>query len=321
MQAETGIIVRKKTLLVLVGPTGVGKTETALRVAERYGCPILNADSRQLYREIPIGTAAPTADEQQRVKHYFVGTRSLREDCNAGMYAREAVDLLTRLARQADGDGRSYEPFAILTGGSMLYIDAVCRGLDDIPAVSEATRLSVQDAYRTKGLGWLQAEVEQRDPEYWQQVDRCNPQRLMHCLEICLEMDRPYSDYRTGIQAPQHPWQTVTVGLERPREVLYERINRRVEQMINAGLEDEARSVYPLRHLNSLNTVGYKEMFAYFDGQLTLPEAINLIQQNSRHYAKRQMTWFRRQKDIHWLQAEQDYETQLDFIDTCLRTL
>lgn len=151
LQAETGIIVRKKTLLVLVGPTGVGKTETALRVAERYGCPILNADSRQLYREIPIGTAAPTADEQQRVKHYFVGTRSLREDCNAGMYAREAVDLLTRLARQADGDGRSYEPFAILTGGSMLYIDAVCRGLDDIPAVSEATRLSVQDAYRTKG--------------------------------------------------------------------------------------------------------------------------------------------------------------------------
>ena len=310
---------RKKTLLVLVGPTGVGKTETALRVAERYGCPILNADSRQLYREIPIGTAAPTAAEQQRVKHYFVGTRSLREDCNAGMYARDAVELLTCLARQ--DDGRTYEPFAILTGGSMLYIDAVCQGLDDIPKVSEATRQSVQDAYRTNGLAWLQGEVERRDAKYWLEVDRQNPQRLMHCLEICLETGRPYSDYRTGMQAPQHPWQTLKIGLERQRDVLYERINRRVEQMIADGLEAEARSVYPLRHLNSLNTVGYKEMFAYFDGQLTLPEAINLIQQNSRHYAKRQMTWFRRQNDIHWLQAEQDYETQLDFIDTCLRAM
>jgi tRNA dimethylallyltransferase len=288
-------------------------------VAERYGCPILNADSRQLYREIPIGTAAPTAAEQQRVKHYFVGTRSLREDCNAGMYARDAVELLTCLARQ--DDGRTYEPFAILTGGSMLYIDAVCQGLDDIPKVSEATRQSVQDAYRTNGLAWLQGEVERRDAKYWLEVDRQNPQRLMHCLEICLETGRPYSDYRTGIQAPQHPWQTLKIGLERPRDVLYERINRRVEQMIADGLEAEARSVYPLRHLNSLNTVGYKEMFAYFDGQLTLPEAINLIQQNSRHYAKRQMTWFRRQNDIHWLQAEQDYETQLDFIDTCLRAV
>lgn len=304
-----------KTLLVIVGPTGVGKTETALRVAERYGCPIVNADSRQLYREIPIGTAAPTAEEQKRVKHYFVGTRSLTQDYNAGAFARDAEALLNSLAKETTAD-----PFAILTGGSMLYIDALCRGLDDMPKVSTATRQSVQQGYRDKGLEWLQREVEARDPQYWQQVDRFNPQRLMHCLEICLETGQPYSAFRTGTAQPQHPWRTLIIGLDRPREQLYERINRRVLDMMAAGLEEEARSVYHLRHLNSLNTVGYKEMFAYFEGRLTLTEAVNLIQQNSRHYAKRQLTWFRRQNDIHWLSAEWNYEKQMEYMDTCLRT-
>jgi len=315
--------------LVVVGPTGVGKTETALRLAERYECPIVNADSRQVYREIPIGTAAPTEEEQKRVKHYFVGTRSLREDYNAGMYARDATEVLNRLYEQAvkdtektaeATDGETWKPFAILTGGSMLYIDAVCRGLDDIPKTDEVTRQRVQEGYRERGLEWLQQEVQKRDPSYWQEVDRQNPQRLMHCLEVCLTTGQPYSTYRTGMAEPQHPWRVVTVGLEREREELYERINRRVEQMMAAGLEAEARSVYELRHLNSLNTVGYKEMFQYIDGQLTREEAIRMIQQNSRHYAKRQMTWYRRQNDIKWLQATWDYETQLEFIDTCLRT-
>lgn len=315
--------------MVVVGPTGVGKTETALRLAERYGCPIVNADSRQVYREIPIGTAAPTEEEQRRVKHYFVGTRSLREDYNAGMYARDAAEVLTRLYEQAAKDtekaaeaanGQAWKPFALLTGGSMLYIDAVCKGLDDIPKADETTRRRVQEGYRERGLEWLQTEVELRDPAYWQEVDRQNPQRLMHCLEVCLMSGQPYSSYRTGIGAPQHPWRTVTVGIEREREELYERINRRVEQMMAAGLEAEARSVYELRHLNSLNTVGYKEMFQYIAGRMTREEAIRMIQQNSRHYAKRQMTWYRRQNDIKWLQATWDYEKKLDFIDTCLRT-
>ncbi len=308
------------TLLVVIGPTGVGKTETALRLAERYGCPIINADSRQVYREIPIGTAAPTAAEQRRVKHYFVGTRSVTEDYNAGAYARDCEEVLRKVKREM-GD----EPFAILTGGSMLYIDAVCEGLDDIPSVKPETRRQVQEAYREKGLPWLQEEVALRDPQYWQQVDRQNPQRLMHCLEICLETGLAYStfrkstvDSRKSIVESQKPWRIVKIGLEREREELYERINRRVVEMIDDGLEEEARRVYPLRHLNSLNTVGYKEMFAYIDGRLTLDEAIKMIQQNSRHYAKRQMTWFRRQKDIHWLNAAENYETQLAFIDTCL---
>lgn len=207
----------------------------------------------------------------------------------------------------------------------MLYIDAVCEGLDDIPSVKPETRRQVQEAYREKGLPWLQEEVALRDPQYWQQVDRQNPQRLMHCLEICLETGLAYStfrkstvDSRKSIVESQKPWRIVKIGLEREREELYERINRRVAQMIADGLEEEARRVYPLRHLNSLNTVGYKEMFAYLDGRLTLDEAIKMIQQNSRHYAKRQMTWFRRQKDIHWLNAAENYETQLAFIDTCL---
>ena len=300
------------TLLVIQGPTGVGKTELALRVAEHYGCPILNCDSRQLYRDIPIGTAAPTAAEQARVRHYFVGTLDLTEDYSAGQYERDALALLDRLFREHD--------VLILSGGSMLYADAVCHGLDDLPAVPAAIRADVQRGYEDGGIAWLQQEVQRLDPDYWTIVDQMNPARLRHCVELSLTTGKPYSSLLTK-QSSLRPFRILKIGLDRPREELYERINRRVEQMIADGLEAEARSVYPLRHLNSLNTVGYKEMFAYFDGQLTLPEAINLIQQNSRHYAKRQITWFRRQNDIHWLQAEQDYETQLDFIDTCLRAM
>lgn len=298
------------TLLVIVGPTGVGKTELALRVAERLGCPIVSCDSRQIYREIPVGTAAPTADELARVKHYFIGTHSVDEDYNAGQYERDALALLSELFQ-------SYE-VVVMTGGSMLYIDAVCKGLDAIPEVSAELRETLRSQYEEKGLGWLQAEVEWLDPDYWQEVDRQNPQRLLHCLEVSVATGAPYSRLRTH-SAVQRPFRIVKVGLNRPRAELYERINQRVELMMAQGLEDEARAVYPKRANNSLQTVGYRELFAYMDGEYGRERAIELIQQNSRHYAKRQMTWFGRDKSIHWLDASNDYEENSNIIDDLLR--
>lgn len=299
-------------LLVITGATGVGKTGLTLRLAEHFGCPVVNADSRQIYREIPIGTAAPTAEEQARVPHYFVGTKSVREDFSAGKYEVSCLELLKNLQTKSKST-----PFAILTGGSMLYIDAVCNGLDDIPTVRQDIRETVRKNYAEKGLEWLQAEVQCLDPKYWDFVDRQNPQRLMHCLEVTLSAGEPYSNFRQ--QKPtKRDFEIVKVALERPREELYDRINRRVDIMLAAGLEAEARAVYPLRHLNSLQTVGYRELFDYFDGKTTRDEAIRLIKQNSRHYAKRQMTWFRADKTIHWLNADLNYETQLDTITAWL---
>ena len=299
-----------KTLLLILGPTGVGKTELSLRVAEHFGCPILNCDSRQIYRSIPIGTAAPTEEEQARVKHYFVATRDLDQDYNAGQYERDAIALMEELFRTCDT--------LVMTGGSMLYADAVCYGLDDLPAVPETIRRQVHQAYETQGLAWLQSEVQRLDPDYWNEVDQQNPARLTHCVELCLTTGKPYSSLRTATTKIR-PFRILKIGLERPREELYDRINRRVEQMIADGLVDEARKVYHLRHLNSLQTVGYRELFACFDGEYDLTRAIELIQQNTRHYAKRQMTWFRRDKTIHWLNADNDYEENIHLIDDLLR--
>lgn len=299
------------TLLVIQGPTGVGKTELALRVAEHYGCPILNCDSRQLYRDIPIGTAAPTAAEQARVHHYFVGTLDLTEDYSAGQYERDALALLDRLFREHD--------VLILSGGSMLYADAVCHGLDDLPAVPVAIRAGVQRGYEEGGLEWLQSEVQRLDPKYWEEVDRQNPARLRHCVELSLTTGKPYSSLLTK-QSSLRPFRILKIGLDRPREELYERINRRVVQMMDDGFLDEARRVYPERRLNSLQTVGYKELFAYLDGTCDLPRAIEMIQQNTRHYAKRQLTWLRRDPDIHWLDAREAYEKNLHIIDGLLRS-
>lgn len=299
-----------RTLLLILGPTGVGKTELSLRVAEHYGCPIVNCDSRQVFRSIPIGTAAPTAQEQARVKHYFVATRELEDDYNAGQFERDAMELLDTLFKTHE--------VVVMTGGSMLYADAVCNGLDDLPNIPDALRQQVQRDYETKGLEWLQTEVQRLDPAYWQLVDQQNPARLAHCVEMCLTTGQTYSSLRTG-ERKQRPFRIIKIGLERPREELYDRINRRVIQMMADGLEDEAKAVYPKRQLNSLQTVGYKELFAYFDGEYDRNRAIELIQQNTRHYAKRQMTWFRRDKDIHWLQANDDYEKNIHLIDTLLR--
>lgn len=319
-----------KTLVLIVGPTGVGKTELSLRVAEHYGCPILNCDSRQVFKGIPIGTAAPTAEEQARVKHYFVATRELEEDYNAGQYERDALELIEQLFEQHD--------VLVMTGGSMLYADAVCKGLDDLPAVPAEIRQEVRlratgDGLRVtdEGLKWLQAEVQRLDPEYWKVVDQANPARLAHCVELCMTTGKPYSSLRkkpsafsrqhsdVSIQNTERPFRIVKVALERERADLYARIDARVKQMMNDGLLDEAKAVYPKRQLNSLQTVGYKELFAYMDGEYDLPRAIELIQQNTRHYAKRQLTWFRRDKEIHWLNANDDYEKNISLIDNYLR--
>lgn len=311
----------KKALLLLLGPTGVGKTELSLRVAEHYGCPIVSCDSRQVFRGIPVGTAAPTAEELSRVQHYFIATRELEDDYNAGQYERDALELLDQLFERHD--------VVVMTGGSMLYADAVCKGLDDLPAVPAEIRQKVayprslpngKEESREEWLQWLQSEVQRLDPDYWKIVDQQNPARLVHCVELSLTAGKPYSSLLTKSPMPHapRPFRIVKVGLERDREELYDRINRRVEQMMAEGLEAEAKAVYPKRHLRSLQTVGYRELFAYFDGEYDLARAIELIQQNSRHYAKRQLTWFRRDKDIHWLNANNDYEKNLHIIDDLL---
>ena len=309
-------MVNIKTLVLILGPTGVGKTELSLRVAEHYGCPILSCDSRQIYRGIPIGTAAPTAEDLARVKHYFIATRELDEDYNAGQYERDALALMEQLF--ADHE------VLVMTGGSMLYADAVCHGLDDLPSVPASIRADVQRAYEAQGLEWLQSEVQRLDPDYWEVVDRQNPARLAHCVELCLTTGRAYSGMlrlkANGERLKkERPFRIIKIGLDRPRAELYARINERVKQMMADGLLDEAKAVYDRRQLNSLQTVGYKELFAYLDGEYDLDRAVELIQQNTRHYAKRQLTWFRRDKDIQWLNAHDEYEKNIHTIDALLR--
>lgn len=295
------------TLVVILGPTGVGKTELSLRLAEEYGCPIVSADSRQIYSDLPIGTAAPSPEEQARVKHYFIGCKQLTETYNAGQYARDCRALLNQLFLTHER--------VVMVGGSMMYIEAVCKGLDNIPDIPQTIRQQVRDQYAESGLEWLQAEVERLDPEYWNEVDRQNPQRLMHCVEVCRTSGKPYSNFRVsgiGNRVAENDFDIEYRIVERPRAELYERINKRVHQMIEAGLLNEARTALEkvgamengvlkddIELPNSLNTVGYKELLPYFKGEYTLNRAIELIQQNSRHYAKRQMTWWRsRLKDF-----------------------
>ena len=301
-------------LLLILGSTGVGKTELALRVAEHFGCPILSCDSRQVYRDIPIGTAAPTKEEQARVKHYFVATRALEDDYNAGQYERDALALLEQLFATHE--------VLVMTGGSMLYADAVCNGLDDLPTVPKEIRKEVTEKGRIangEGLQWLQHEVQRLDPVYWEKVDRNNPARLAHCVELCMTTGKPYSSLLTRAGISKRPFRIVKVALDRPRAELYARIDERVKKMMADGLLDEAKAVYGKRHLNSLQTVGYKELFAYMDGKYDFERAIELIQQNTRHYAKRQLTWFRRDKDIYWLNAKDNYEKNISIIDSLLR--
>ena len=286
-----------KTLVVLIGPTGVGKTALSLRLAEALNACIISADSRQLYADLKIGTAAPTAEELQRVPHHMVGTLKLTDYYSAAQYETEVMALLEKLFQERDN--------VLLTGGSMMYIDAVCKGIDDIPTVDAETRELLMQKYESEGLEQLCSELRLLDPEYYKVVDLKNPKRVIHALEICYMTGRTYTSYRTQ-QTKQRPFRIIKIGLTRPREELYERINQRVLQMIADGLEAEARSVYPYRHLNSLNTVGYKEMFRYFDGEWTLPFAIEKIQQNSRIYSRKEMTWFKRDDEIRWFHPDEE---------------
>lgn len=290
-----------KTLVVLLGPTGVGKTDLSIRLADTFRMPIINADSRQIFREIPIGTAAPTAEQLARVKHYFVGTHQLTDYYSASAYEQ---DVLRLFKPQPEGEGLE---MALLTGGSMMYIDAVCNGIDDIPTVDDQTRDWMKQRLADEGLPALVEELRTLDPEHYEIVDRQNPRRVVHALEICHMTGRTYTSFRTNTKK-ERPFRIIKIGLNRPREELYNRINLRVDQMMADGLLDEARHVYPLRHMNALNTVGFKELFAYLDGVWTLQEAVERIKGNTRRYMRKQLTWFKRDDQIAWFHPQQEGE-------------
>lgn len=294
-----------KTLIVITGPTGVGKTATAITLAQHLHCDIINADSRQIYRGIPICTAAPTAEELAAARHHFVAIKDLEESYSAAQFEGDVMELLPSLWRQGD--------HAVMCGGSMLYVDAVCRGIDQLPDISPEVRSAVKEKLQTHGLASLVDELERLDPQYASTIDRKNTSRVCHGVEICRQAGVPYSSLRTGM-AKQRDFRIVKIALNTDREQLFDRINKRVDRMIEAGLEQEARSVYHLRHLNSLNTVGMKEMFALFDGTMDRDTAIQRIKKNTRVYAKKQLTWYRRDPEITWVTPADACATALDLL-------
>ena len=295
----------KPTLIVLIGPTGIGKTDLSLNIAEHYNTEIISADSRQLYADLKIGTAAPTPEQLARVKHHFVGTLQLTDYYSAAQYEAEVMKKLDELFKRHN--------VIVLTGGSMMYVDAVCKGIDDIPTVDEETRKTLMQHYENVGLERLCAELKILDPEYYDIVDKKNPKRVIHALEICYMTGQTYTSFRTS-QTKERPFNIIKVGLKREREELYARINKRVDIMMEDGLLEEAKSVYQYKDLNSLNTVGYKEMFKYLDGEWELPFAIEKIKQNSRIYSRKQVTWFKRDTDITWFHPD-DTDNIMSFIE------
>lgn len=281
-----------KTLIVITGPTAVGKTALCMELAKHLGIPIINADSRQIYKELKIGTAAPTEEQLRQVRHYFVGTLGLEDYYSASIYEQEVIALLDNLFQESD--------YALLSGGSMMYIDAVCNGIDDIPTVDDKTRETMKARLEVEGLEALCEELKLLDPEHYKIVDRQNPRRVVHALEICHMTGQTYTSFRKA-ERKQRPFRIVKIGLNRDREELYTRINCRVDQMIAEGLLEEAKGLYHLRHLNALNTVGYKEMFNYLDGTWTLEEAIERMKGNTRRYARKQLTWFKKDPEVKWM--------------------
>lgn len=295
----------KPTLIVLIGPTGIGKTDLSLNIAEHYNTEIISADSRQLYADLKIGTAAPTPEQLARVKHHFVGTLQLTDYYSAAQYEAEVMNKLDELFKRHN--------VIVITGGSMMYVDAVCKGIDDIPTVDEETRKTLMQHYENVGLERLCAELKILDPEYYDIVDKKNPKRVIHALEICYMTGQTYTSFRTS-QTKERPFNIIKVGLRREREELYARINKRVDIIMEDGLLEEAKSVYQYKNLNSLNTVGYKEMFKYLDGEWELPFAIEKIKQNSRIYSRKQVTWFKRDTDITWFHPD-DTDNIMSFIE------
>lgn len=296
------------TLFVLLGPTGVGKTNLSLLLAKRFHAPILSSDSRQFYRELKIGTATPSDEQLRQAHHFFIGTHSILDNYNAGQFELDVIGLLPTLFETTD--------FVLLVGGSMLYIDAVCEGIDDLPTIDTETRNHVQQLFQQNGLQAIRTLLKTLDLNYYAQVDLMNAQRIMHALEICLMTNQPYSSLRTKT-TKERPFRILKIGLNLPRAELYQRINLRVDDMIAQGLEEEAHSLYPFKHLNPLNTVGYKEFFDYFDGLCTYDEAIDKIKQHSRNYAKKQLSWFKRDASIHWFQPHEE-EAIIAYIEATL---
>ena len=307
-------------LIVILGPTAVGKTELTLSLAEHYACPILNCDSRQIYRDMRIGTAAPTQEQLDRVRHYFVGQRALNEYYSAARYEQEVLQLTSQLFQTHNT--------LILSGGSMMYVDAVCNGIDDIPTVDKEVRATLAERLKNEGVDTLLAELKLVDPEHYETVDRRNAKRVVHALEIYYTTGKPYSTFLTrktlrcgdnSEQTADRPFRILKIGLERPREELFARINARVDEMVNSGLLHEAMTLLPHRHENALNTVGYKEMFNVLDGTWELPMAIERIKKNTRVYAKKQMTWFKHDTGITWFHPD-DRDNIIKHIDKILTT-
>ena len=282
-------------LFVVLGPTGVGKTDISIEIAQRLSCSIISSDSRQIYKEMSIGTAKPSEEELQKVKHYFISTQSITEHYSSGQYELDAIPIIES---EIERNGS-----ALLVGGSMLYIDAVCKGIDDIPNIEPNVREEVSELYERVGLDGIRNQLKLLDPVHYREVDPMNAKRIKHALEVCLQTGKPFSNLRTGI-AKKRNFNIVKIGLRRERVELYEMINRRVLKMVEAGLIEEARNLYAYRNLNSLNTVGYKELFKYFENEWTLDYAINMIQQNTRRYAKKQMSWFNKDREIEWFHPE-----------------
>ena len=312
-------------LIVITGPTGVGKTELCLKVAEHYGTDIINADSRQIYAEIPIGTAAPTIRQMQQVRHHFVGTRHIGEYYSASMFEQEVLALISQMAS-------NNKKLALLSGGSMMYIDAVCNGIDDIPTIHDDIREMMKQRLQTEGLQALVAELKTLDPQHWAIVDKSNPRRVVHALEICHQTGKTYTSFRIG-KKKSRPFNIIKIGLTRDKVLrvkrgqvimdhseLYERINQRVINMIDEGLIDEARRMLPFRSEKALNTIGYKELFQHFDGDISLDEATRQIQSNSREYARKQLTWFKKDDSIKWFHPEQTDEI-INYIDTNIQNI
>ncbi len=295
----------KGILIVLTGPTGSGKTDLAIKLARHLNTVIISADSRQVYKEIKTGTAAPTEEQLKEAKHFFVGHKSIHEHYNAGMFENEAITLLNKLFPEY---GK-----VIMAGGSGLYIDAVCKGIDDLPSSDPLLREELEDDFREKGIGYLRSKLKMLDPEHYRVVDLKNPKRMLKAIEMSLISGKPYSSLLTG-RIKKREFSIFKAGINLPREELYSRINSRVDRMIAEGLEEEARRYHRYKHLNALNTVGYKELFAYFAGEITFNKAVELIKRNTRHYARRQITWLRRDKDIKWFSPD-EFDRLLSYLE------